>query len=121
MDLKKLFLSNTLPKKGLLCIRQPNLPIVFAVFDAVVLVYAAIANQLGANPAEALIGQPVIGPCDFCVLVCLLHTASYHRFQHWLVIDACWDCLCLFLWFSCTWCYGWLEMSLDPSACEGHY
>lgn len=106
-----------LPKKGLLHPAAKPLVFLLCLIPLCWLVYAAIANQLGANPAEALIRSTGDWTLRF---LCLVLTVTPLRIIAKVPALARYRrMLGLFVYFYGILhllSYGWLEMSLEPSA-----
>ncbi|WP_210544531.1 sulfite oxidase heme-binding subunit YedZ [Rhodoferax sp. PAMC 29310] len=107
----------TLPKKGLLHPAAKPLVFLLCLMPLCWLVYAAIANQLGANPAEALIRSTGDWTLRFLCLVLtvtplriIAKVPALARYRRMLGLFV------YFYGFLHLLSYGWLEMSLDPSA-----
>jgi methionine sulfoxide reductase heme-binding subunit len=105
------------PKTGLLHPAAKPLLFLLCLLPLFWLVYAAFANQLGANPAEALIRSTGDWTLRFLCLVLtvsplriIAKTPAVARFRRMLGLFVYfYGCLHLLS-------YGWLDMSLDPSA-----
>lgn len=104
------------PKKGLL--HPAAKPVVFllCLLPLAWLVNAAVTNQLGANPAEALIRSTGDWSLRFlCIVLAitplriLSKTATLARFRRMLGLFV------YFYGFLHLLSYGWLDMGLDPS------
>ncbi|MGA0609473.1 sulfite oxidase heme-binding subunit YedZ [Caldimonas sp. KR1-144] len=92
-------------------------PIVFAasLLPFAWLLYGAIANTLGANPAEALIRS--LGDWTLRFLCLTLAITPLRQATRWHALARLRRMLGLFTFFYASWhllAYGWLDMGLDP-------
>lgn len=106
-----------LPKKGLLHPAAKPLVFLLCLMPLCWLLYAAIANQLGANPAEALIRSTGDWTLRFLCLVLavtplriIAKVPALARYRRMLGLFV------YFYGFLHLLSYGWLEMGLEPSA-----
>lgn len=79
------------------------------------LIYGAIANTLGANPAEALIRS--LGDWTLRFLCLTLAITPLRQATGWHALARLRRMLGLFTFFYASWhllAYGWLDMGLDP-------